>query len=57
MLTGTAAVGHSDSPGAGPALFLSFLLTGSICTCAALCYAELAAMVPVAGGLAPGVYV
>lgn len=49
VLTGTAAVGHSNSPGAGPALFLSFLLTGSICTCAALCYAEFAAIVPVSG--------
>ena len=33
----------------GPALVLSFLLLGVACALAALCYAELAAMIPQAG--------
>ena len=35
--------------GAGPALVFSFLLLGVVCALAALCYAELAAMIPQAG--------
>ena len=35
--------------GAGPAVMLSFVLTAVACGFAALCYAEIAAMVPVAG--------
>ncbi|MGE3707546.1 MAG: amino acid permease, partial [Vicinamibacterales bacterium] len=35
--------------GAGPALVLSFLLLGVVCGLAALCYAELASMIPHAG--------
>ncbi len=35
--------------GAGPALVLSFLLLGGVCALAALCYAELASMIPQAG--------
>jgi APA family basic amino acid/polyamine antiporter len=35
--------------GAGPALVLSFILLGVVCGLAALCYAELAAMIPQAG--------
>lgn len=34
---------------AGPAIMLSFVLAGAICMLAALCYSELAAMVPVSG--------
>jgi len=34
---------------AGPAVILSFALCGLICACAALCYAEMATMMPVAG--------
>ena len=44
VLTGTAAANH-----AGPALALSFIIAGIGCTLAALCYAEFAAMIPVAG--------
>jgi APA family basic amino acid/polyamine antiporter len=44
VLTGTAAANY-----AGPALSLSFVIAGIGCLCAALCYAELAAMIPVAG--------
>ncbi len=43
-LTGGAA--HSY---AGPGIALSFVLGGLLCTFAGLCYAELAAMMPVAG--------
>jgi APA family basic amino acid/polyamine antiporter len=35
--------------GAGPALVFSFVLLGAACALAALCYAELAAMIPQAG--------
>jgi APA family basic amino acid/polyamine antiporter len=34
---------------AGPGIVLSFAIAASACACAALCYAELAAMIPVAG--------
>jgi basic amino acid/polyamine antiporter, APA family len=44
VLTGVAA--HDK---AGPALILSFALAGVACIFAALCYAEFASMVPVAG--------
>jgi APA family basic amino acid/polyamine antiporter len=46
---GTAAAGGADHIGAGPALVLSFVVTGIACGFAALCYAEFAAMVPVSG--------
>jgi APA family basic amino acid/polyamine antiporter len=46
---GTATVGDAARPGAGPAIVLSFLLTAVACGFAALCYAEFAAMVPIAG--------
>jgi APA family basic amino acid/polyamine antiporter len=44
VLTGLAAHDH-----AGPALVLSFVIAGLGCTFAALCYAEFASMIPVAG--------
>jgi len=44
VLTGIAA--HDK---AGPALSLSFVVAGIACVFAALCYAEFASMVPVAG--------
>src|SRR6476661_9192043 len=34
---------------AGPAMMLSFIIAGIVCAVAALCYSELASMVPVAG--------
>ena len=52
---GTAAAGQVGPNGevirhaAGPALVFSFLLLGGACALAALCYAELAAMIPQAG--------
>ncbi len=44
VLTGTVAANF-----AGPAIALSFVLAGLACLCAALCYAEFAALIPVAG--------
>ncbi|MEO7103307.1 MAG: amino acid permease [Gemmatimonadaceae bacterium] len=49
VTTGTAIVGDPLRPGAGPAIIFSFLLTAVACGFAALCYAEFAAMVPIAG--------
>ena len=52
---GTAAAGEVLPSGevvrygAGPALVLSFVLLGIVCGLAALCYAELASMIPQAG--------
>ena len=46
---GTAAAGDAHRLGAGPALMLSFVLTAVACGFSALCYAEFAAMVPIAG--------
>jgi basic amino acid/polyamine antiporter, APA family len=46
---GQAAAGGDGLLGAGPALMLSYLLTAVACGFAALCYAEIAAMVPIAG--------
>ncbi len=46
---GSAAAGGANHLGAGPALVISFMLTAIACGFAALCYAEFASMVPVAG--------
>src|SRR5687767_2899628 len=52
---GTAAAGEILPSGvvvrygAGPALIISFILLGLVCALAALCYAELASMIPQAG--------
>ncbi|MBA3555503.1 MAG: amino acid permease [Gemmatimonadales bacterium] len=44
VLTGQAAANY-----AGPAIVYSFLLAGTACALAGLCYAEFAAMIPIAG--------
>src|SRR5512147_2236154 len=44
VLTGTAAANQ-----AGPAITTSYMLAGLACAFAALCYAEFAAMIPIAG--------
>jgi APA family basic amino acid/polyamine antiporter len=49
LLDGRNAVGTFGRPGAGPAISLSFILVAIACGFAALCYAELASMIPVAG--------
>lgn len=46
---GTAAAGDAARPGAGPSLMLSFGITAIVCAFTALCYAEMAAMVPISG--------
>jgi len=43
------ADGHLMMHGAGPAVMLSYVMTAVACGLAALCYAEVAAMVPVSG--------
>src|SRR5665811_835419 len=37
-------------PGAGPALAISLVLVAIVCAFTGLCYAELASMIPMAGG-------
>jgi APA family basic amino acid/polyamine antiporter len=44
VLTGRAAADY-----AGPAIMVSFVITGLLCTFVALCYAELASVLPVSG--------
>ncbi len=44
VLTGTAAANQ-----AGPAIMMSYLVAGLACGFAALCYAEFASMIPIAG--------
>ena len=52
VLTGVAAADY-----AGPALVLSFIISGMACAFAALCYAELSAMIPISGSAYTFVYV
>jgi APA family basic amino acid/polyamine antiporter len=54
---GQMAAGSLDRPAAGPALVLSYVITAVVCGLAALCYAEIAAMVPVAGSAYTYAYV
>ena len=49
LLNGTNALSLTGRPGAGPGIAVSFLLVAIACGLAALCYAELASMIPVAG--------
>ena len=46
LIKHTASLGR---PGAGPALALSLILVAVVCAFTALCYAELASMIPIAG--------
>ena len=46
LLTRSTSFGR---PGAGPAIALSFVLVAIVCGFASVCYAELAAMIPIAG--------
>ena len=48
-LSGIAAAGGADRPGAGPAITISFVLAAVTCGLAVLCFAGLASMIPVAG--------
>src|SRR3954468_3284458 len=47
--TGIFVLTAAASQKAGPGMLLSFIIAGAVCAVAALCYAELASMVPVAG--------
>src|SRR3569833_1222029 len=49
ILHGSSATSLVGRPGAGPGLTISFLLVALPCGFAALCYAELASMIPIAG--------
>ena len=49
VVHGFHAGSQMGRPGAGPALTLSFVLVAIACCFAALCYAELASMIPIAG--------
>ena len=46
LIYGSATFGR---PGAGPSIALSFVLVAIACAFAALCYAEMASMIPIAG--------
>jgi APA family basic amino acid/polyamine antiporter len=46
---GPNAISTIGRPGAGPAIAISFILVALACSFAALCYAELASMIPIAG--------
>ncbi|WP_395371307.1 amino acid permease [Komagataeibacter diospyri] len=47
--TGIFVLTSEAAQKAGPGMMLSFILAGFICMCAAICYSELASMVPTAG--------
>jgi APA family basic amino acid/polyamine antiporter len=47
--TGIFVLTSAGAQKAGPGLMLAFIIAGAVCVVAALCYAEIAAMVPVAG--------
>lgn len=49
MMHGGNALSLKGRLGAGPGISLSFLVTAFVCSLAALCYAELASMIPIAG--------
>jgi APA family basic amino acid/polyamine antiporter len=52
VLTGRAAAVY-----AGPGIMISFVITGTLCALVALCYAELASMLPVSGSAYSYAYV
>src|SRR5574344_576609 len=48
-IIGTAITGSAESSGAGPAIVISMVLAAVACVFSALCYSEIASMIPVAG--------
>ncbi len=48
-IIGTAIQGGPEGVGAGPAVIISMVLAAIACVFSALCYSEIAAMIPVAG--------
>ena len=49
VMIGSAVCGSHGSVGAGPSVIISIMLAALACVCPALCYAEFASMIPVAG--------
>src|SRR5579859_883951 len=47
--TGIFVLTSEAAQKAGPGMMVSFMIAGAVCAVAALCYSELASMVPVAG--------
>ncbi len=47
--TGIFVLTAAGAQKAGPGLMLAFVIAGAVCVVAALCYAEIASMIPVAG--------
>lgn len=47
--TGIFVLTAAGAQKAGPGLMLAFMIAGAVCIVAALCYAEIASMIPVAG--------
>ncbi len=48
-IIGTAITGSAETVGAGPAIVISMVLAAIACVFSALCYSEIASMIPVAG--------
>lgn len=48
-IIGSAIQGSAEGVGAGPAIIISMVLAAIACVFSALCYSEIAAMIPVAG--------
>ncbi len=49
VMIGSAVCGSHGHVGAGPSVIISIILAAVACVCPALCYAEFASMIPVAG--------
>lgn len=50
-IIGTAIQGNASTPGAGPAIIISMLLAALACVFSALCYSEVASIIPVSGSV------
>ncbi len=48
-IIGTAIQGGPEGPGAGPGIAISMIIAAIVCVFTALCYSEIAAMIPVSG--------
>ena len=48
-IIGAAITGNAETPGAGHAIIISIILAALACVVPALCYSEIASMIPVAG--------
>ena len=49
VMIGSAVCGANGHSGAGPSVVISIVLAAIACICPALCYAEFASMIPIAG--------